>query len=352
MVGLASIAKLLITTEGSRAAAGVPVSSMKTRDINFDQYTSSFHGRLLIEGAGMSPDYSRRHGPLGKAETPDISAVDFIVASARKKRIKEPSVADDVDDARFDQVFKEKGETDLDTFKTKAVTILHSFGFSQEMTGRPIKMSGGWRMRVLLAYQPPNHLNLGSAAWLEAYLPTYDHIIIMSNSQDFPDPLSKSIARAGSYAKLAKQGKSKKKDHGQEKISKHAALGLAKRLHHSADQLSCDKSPIEYFQSIFHERYSEEDVQQFGRLGLSGSRQTSPIKERLEGQRNRVVFAQLGREHPHFLLLDALALAIKEVERGAVIVSHNFRNCGLREEKDKTIKDFVRWRSLRKSVHH
>lgn len=71
-----------------------------------------------------------------------------------EKRIKEPSVADDVDDARFDQVFKEKGETDLDTFKTKAVTILHSFGFSQEMTGRPIKMSGGWRMRVLLACVP------------------------------------------------------------------------------------------------------------------------------------------------------------------------------------------------------
>ncbi|KAI6159965.1 hypothetical protein EDD17DRAFT_871331 [Pisolithus thermaeus] len=74
-------------------------------------------------------------------------------------------------------------------------------------------------------------------------------------------------------------------DH-EEKISKHAALRLARCLHHSADQLPCDKSPIEHFQSIFHERHSEEDVQ-LGRLGPSGSRQTSPIKERLEGQRNR-----------------------------------------------------------------
>lgn len=74
-----------------------------------------------------------------------------------------------------------------------------------------------------------------------------------------------------------------------------------------------------------------------------------------------VVFAQLGREHPHVLLLGEPTshgfqrypcLAIKEVEGGAVIVSHNFRNCELREEKDKTIKDFIRWGSLGKSMHH
>ena len=43
-------------------------------------------------------------------------------------------------------------------------------------------------------------------------------------------------------------------------ISKHAALKLAKYSQHSADQLPYDKSPIEYFQGLFAQKYPEKDV--------------------------------------------------------------------------------------------
>jgi ATP-binding cassette subfamily F protein 2 len=43
-------------------------------------------------------------------------------------------------------------------------------------------------------------------------------------------------------------------------VSKHAALKLAKYSQHSADQLPYDKSPIEYFQSYFAQKYPEKDV--------------------------------------------------------------------------------------------
>ena len=43
-------------------------------------------------------------------------------------------------------------------------------------------------------------------------------------------------------------------------ISKHTALKLAKYSQHSADQLPYDKSPIEYFQSFFSQKYPEKDV--------------------------------------------------------------------------------------------
>lgn len=46
---------------------------------------------------------------------------------------------------------------------------------------------------------------------------------------------------------------------------------------------------------------------QLGRFGLSGTHQTSPIKQLSDGLRNRVVFAQLAMEHPHILLLGMLA---------------------------------------------
>jgi len=124
-------------------------------------------------------------------------------------------------------------------------------------------------------------------------------------------------------------------------VSRHVGLKLAKYSQHSADQLPYDKSPLDYFGSLFHEKFPDKDVmfwrQQLGRFGLSGSHQTSPIKQLSDGLRNRVVFSQLAMEYPHILLLDeptnhldmgsidALASAIKQFSGGVVIVSHDFR---------------------------
>jgi ATP-binding cassette subfamily F protein 2 len=78
-------------------------------------------------------------------------------------------------------------------------------------------------------------------------------------------------------------------------ISKHVQLKIAKYSQHSADQLPYDASPIEYFQSLFYEKYPDKDIQawraQLGRFGLSGSHQTSPIKQLSDGLRNRYVHA-------------------------------------------------------------
>lgn len=49
-----------------RSAAGVLVSDAKGRDIKMDQYTLSFHGRLLIEGAEVTLNYGQRYGLLGE----------------------------------------------------------------------------------------------------------------------------------------------------------------------------------------------------------------------------------------------------------------------------------------------
>ena len=76
-------------------------------------------------------------------------------------------------------------------------------------------------------------------------------------------------------------------------ISKHIQLKIAKYSQHSADQLPYNSSPIEYFQSLFSEKYPDKDIQawraQLGRFGLSGSHQTSPIKQLSDGLRNRYV---------------------------------------------------------------
>ncbi|KAF5337788.1 hypothetical protein D9758_016296 [Tetrapyrgos nigripes] len=100
-------------------------------------------------------------------------------------------------------------------------------------------------------------------------------------------------------------------------ISRHSALKLAKYSQHSSDQLPYDKSPIQYFQSLFAEKYPQKDVQawraQLGRFGLSGAHQTSVIRQLSDGLRNRVVFAQLAMDHPHILLLGPFSFSFRFV---------------------------------------
>lgn len=149
----------------------------------------------------------------GEAEPSSVNALDFIIASAKAKvakleaRIEELSVADDVDELALESAYEELEELDPNTFEAKAGSILHGLGFTQAMMQKPTKdMSGGWRMRVALARalfvkphllildEPTNHLDLGAVVWLEAYLSTYNHILVLtSHSQDFMDSVCTNI---------------------------------------------------------------------------------------------------------------------------------------------------------------
>lgn len=47
---------------------------------------------------------------------------------------------------------------------------------------------------LLLLDEPTNHLDLGAVVWLEAYLSTYNHILVItSHSQDFMDSVCTNI---------------------------------------------------------------------------------------------------------------------------------------------------------------
>lgn len=284
----AQMAKLSTATD--RSANGVLVSDPKSRDIKIDQYSLSFHGRLLIEGAEISLNYGNRYGLLGEngsgkstflqsiaerdveipehidvspppslpslpsfsracftasltlarppaqvylvrgaVEPTEVNALDYIITSAREKverlekLAEEMSMADDVDDLALEAVYEELEEMDPATFEAKAGAILSGLGFTKAMMAKPTKdMSGGWRMRVALARalfvkphlllldEPTSHLDLGAVVWLEAYLSTYNHILVRpplsspyflltlpqiftSHSQDFMDTVCTNI---------------------------------------------------------------------------------------------------------------------------------------------------------------
>ncbi|KAF9552912.1 P-loop containing nucleoside triphosphate hydrolase protein [Agrocybe pediades] len=242
---LNSMARLMKITDRRLGVASGVLSDPKGRAIKIDQYTLSFRGRLLIEGAEIALNYSQRYGLLGEngsgkstflqsiaehdieipehidiylvrgeAEPSEVNAIDFIVASAKAKvacleaYIEELSMA-----------YEELEEMDPSTFEAKAGSILHGLRFTQAMKKNPTKdMSSGWRMCVALARalfikphllldKPTNHSDLDAMVRLEAYLSTYNHtLVITSHSQDFTDTVCTNITDLTHKKKLIYYG--------------------------------------------------------------------------------------------------------------------------------------------------
>ncbi|WP_387465932.1 ABC transporter ATP-binding protein [Photorhabdus sp. RM323S] len=93
------------------------------------------------------------------------------------------------------------------TVRSRASSLLHGLGFSQDQLDQPVRaFSGGWRMRLNLAQallcrsdlllldEPTNHLDLDAVIWLEKWLKNYPGtLILISHDRDFLDPIADKI---------------------------------------------------------------------------------------------------------------------------------------------------------------
>ncbi|MBS7521882.1 ABC transporter ATP-binding protein [Serratia ureilytica] len=141
-------------------------------------------------------------------ETPalDVSAIEYVIDGDREFRQLEAELqaANDRNDGHAIATLHGKLDTiDAWTIRSRAASLLHGLGFSNEQLQSPVRdFSGGWRMRLNLAQalvcrsdlllldEPTNHLDLDAVIWLERWLKSYPGtLVLISHDRDFLDPI-------------------------------------------------------------------------------------------------------------------------------------------------------------------
>src|SRR5579883_1186643 len=129
---------------------------------------------------------------------------------------------------RFHQAEAEFAARDGYTIESQVGAVLSGLGFSQkDWKRRTEEFSGGWQMRIALAKlllekpnlllldEPTNHLDLEARNWLEGYLESYPHaIVLVSHDRYFLDVTVRKIVElwnktlhfyTGGYTKYEQQ---------------------------------------------------------------------------------------------------------------------------------------------------
>jgi len=197
--------------------------------LTIDSLTYRIAGRTLLEDASAQIPAGHRVGLVGRNGTgkstllglilghaqPDAGSIDLqrgtrigivaqeapggpetpldVVLAADTERaalLAEAETAEDAD--RIGEIHMRLSDIDAHAAPARAAQILAGLGFDDSMQGRPMSsFSGGWRMRVALAAvlfsepelllldEPTNHLDLEATVWLESYLKSYPHTMLL-----------------------------------------------------------------------------------------------------------------------------------------------------------------------------
>ncbi len=126
------------------------------------------------------------------------SLIDWVLAAdtERAQLLAETETA--TDGHRIALIQERLVDIDAHSAPSRAAHILAGLGFDEVAQQRPCReYSGGWRMRVALASvlflepevllldEPTNYLDLEGTLWLESYIKTYPHtVVIVSHDRD------------------------------------------------------------------------------------------------------------------------------------------------------------------------
>ena len=163
-------------------------------------------GEISVLQAVMDADIERNTLMAEEKELIQRLEGEEVEGSSTKEKLAKLKEANGVADSTFnadlkrlDEVYERLQVLGSDSAESRASTILSGLQFTPSMQSGPTSaLSGGWRMRVALAAalfiepdllmldEPTNHLDLEAVLWLESYLQSYRHtIIVVSHDRSF-----------------------------------------------------------------------------------------------------------------------------------------------------------------------
>jgi len=212
----------------------------RERDIHVSNFNITYGGQILLENADLRLVSGRRYGLIGRngvgkttllkhmatfdiegfpkhhrvlhvkqeVQSSEKSVLEVVLEADVERRNlldKEKELQEQQrtmvgeDPAVMQQIMNELAEVynrmqqiGVDTAESRAASILSGLRFTDEMQRASTdSLSGGWRMRVALAGalfiepdllmldEPTNHLDLEAVLWLEGYLQSYPHTVLL-----------------------------------------------------------------------------------------------------------------------------------------------------------------------------
>ncbi len=156
-------------------------------------------GEISPDGGSIQAPRNTRLGHVAQ-EAPggEDSLIDWVLAADTERASLLAEAETATDPTRIADIQMRLTDIHAHSAPSRAAQILSGLGFDSEAQARPCKsFSGGWRMRVALASvlflepeillldEPTNYLDLEGTMWLENYLRTYPHtVLIVSHDRD------------------------------------------------------------------------------------------------------------------------------------------------------------------------
>ncbi|NCT41453.1 MAG: ABC-F family ATP-binding cassette domain-containing protein [Alphaproteobacteria bacterium] len=156
-------------------------------------------GDLMPDGGIVEKNAKQRMGMV-RQDIPEVetSLLDLVLEADEEMAALWKATETEEDPNKIAEIYEKLADIDAYSAPAKASRLLTGLGFSEDQLSEPFSsFSGGWRMRVALAAalfvepeillldEPTNHLDLEAIMWLEAYLASYPHtLLIISHDRE------------------------------------------------------------------------------------------------------------------------------------------------------------------------
>src|SRR5205823_14963155 len=191
--------RLLLDDASARIPDGARVGLVGRNGIGKTTLFRAIAGEIGLEHGTIRTPSRARIGRLAQeAPSGPESLIDVVLAADTERTALLTEAESASDPHRIADIHTRLADIGAHAAPARAASILAGLGFDAAAQARPCReFSGGWRMRVALAAvlfaapdlllldEPTNHLDLEATLWLESFLKSYPHtMLLVSHDRD------------------------------------------------------------------------------------------------------------------------------------------------------------------------